>query len=97
MVLEFLAARKRVASLGSNLCTFAQKGDSVVIDLVSILEPRRGIGARVISAVTAAAAAAGARSVRVVTECENTPAWSLYQKCGFRPVLYTAAFHLVRL
>jgi GNAT superfamily N-acetyltransferase len=92
-----LGGAKRVASLGPNLCTFAHKGDSVAIDLVSILEPRRGIGARIISVVTAAAAVAGARSVRVVTECENTAAWSLYQKSGFRPVLYTAAFHLVRL
>jgi GNAT superfamily N-acetyltransferase len=92
-----LGGAKRVASLGPNLCTFSHKGDGVVIDLVSILQPRRGIGARIVSTVTAAAAAAGARSVRVVTECENTAAWSLYQKSGFKPVQYTSAFHLVRL
>jgi GNAT superfamily N-acetyltransferase len=91
-----LGGRKRVARLGPNVCTFAQQGDEVSIDLVSILEPRRGFGARIVGAVVAAAANSGASTVRVVTECENTPAWKLYLQQGFVPDHFTAAFHLVR-
>jgi GNAT superfamily N-acetyltransferase len=92
-----LDGRKRVASLGPNLCTFTYKDDGVLLDLVSILEPRRGIGSRILATVMAAAAAAGASFVRVVTECENPAAWSLYQKSGFTPIQYKAVFHFVRI
>lgn len=88
---------KRVAHIGSGVCTFSQEGEEVVIDLVSILEQRRGNGGRLLTAVLDHARESGARSVRVKTECENTGAWRLYQRKGFIPVSYTSVFHLVLL
>jgi GNAT superfamily N-acetyltransferase len=86
---------KRVAHIGSDVCTFSQDGKDVIIDLVSILEQRRGNGSRLLTAVLEHARQSGASSVRVKTECENTAAWSLYQRKGFVPATYTSAFHLV--
>jgi len=91
-----LGGMKQTASLGPNVCTFLRAENYVKIDLLSILEPRKGIGLRLVSAVVAAARTSGAESVRVVTECENPAACSLYQKAGFRKPAYTAVFHLVR-
>jgi GNAT superfamily N-acetyltransferase len=88
-----LSGSKRVAYEGESICTFSHSDNEVVIDLLSILEPRRGIGTRLVLAVLAEAAAQNARGVRVVTECENAPAWGLYQKLGFSPVEYVSAFH----
>ncbi len=91
-----VSGSKRVARAGDNLCTFSRKGGDVVIDLVSILEARRGIGTRLLRTLQAHAVATGAESIIVSTECENTPAWSLYQKMGFLPIRYTSALHLVQ-
>ena len=90
-----LGGAKQVAHIGPNLCTFSRRGDDVVIDLISILEQRRGYGARIIGAVVEYARHTGAASVRVTTECENAAAWSLYLRKGFVPEAYTSAFHLV--
>lgn len=89
-----LGGARQVAYTGPHVCTFAHKGDTVTIDLVSILEPRRGHGSSLVAAVLAHARQAGASSVVVTTECENTGAWSLYQAQGFVPVKYTSVFHL---
>lgn len=86
---------KHVAHIGPDVCTFSRVGEEVIIDLVSILEHRRGNGSRLLTAVLDHARQSGASSVRVKTECENTGAWRLYQRKGFVPVTYTSVFHLV--
>jgi GNAT superfamily N-acetyltransferase len=91
-----LGGMKQTASLGPNVCTFLHVGNGVKIDLLSILEPRKGIGLRLVSAVVAAAREKGAEWVRVVTECENPAACALYQKAGFGKPAYTSVFHFVR-
>lgn len=90
-----LSGSKKVAHIGANLCTFSYREEDAVIDLTSILEPRRGYGRRIIRSIQAAASEHGVKSVIVSTECENKAAWNLYQACGFLPVRYTSAFHLV--
>jgi len=90
-----LSGSKKVAHIGPNLCTFSYRDDNAVIDLTSILEPRRGYGRQIIRSIQSAAGKYGAQSVIVSTECENRAAWNLYQACGFVPVRYTAAFHRV--
>ena len=91
-----LGGMKQTASLGPNVCTFLRMENTVKIDLLSILEPGRGIGLRLVSAVVTASRASGAECVRVVTECENPAACNVYQKAGFGKPAYTAVFHLVR-
>jgi GNAT superfamily N-acetyltransferase len=90
-----LGGAKNVASLGRNFCTFAIKEDRLIIDLVSILDPRQGLGSRILTSVLNHARKLGLRSVSVTTECENVAAWSLYVKQGFVPVSYTACFQYV--
>lgn len=92
-----LGGGKQAAHIGPNICTFSRSGEAVTIDLVSILEPRRGYGARLIRAVLEHARQTGASGVRVTTECENTPACALYQREGFVPMTYTSVFHLVMM
>ncbi len=87
---------KLVAATGQDFCSFFETPTAAVIDLVSILEPRRGNGSKVVAAVLAHAKAAGLTEVRVTTECENTPALRLYHRLGFTVATYTAALHLVR-
>ena len=87
---------KLAATTGPDFCSFSETPTAAVIDLVSILEPRRGTGSKVVAAVLAYARAAGLSEVRVTTECENTPALHLYLRLGFTVATYTAALHLVR-
>ncbi len=91
-----LSGGREVAHIGAQVCTFSRQSDEIVIDLVSILQPRRGYGSRLMSAVVEHARQTGATRVRVTTECENTAGWSLYLKLGFLPARYNAVFHLVR-
>lgn len=91
-----LAGRKRVAHDGRNFCTYAERPDGWSIDLVSVLDPGRGIGARILAALVARAGGRGAPSFSVVTECENRAAWRLYLKSGFAPARFVSVFHKVR-
>jgi hypothetical protein len=86
---------KMTARLGDNVCTFACRENELVIDLMSVLEPRKGIGQRLLASILAYAFEKRIARVRVTTECENLPAWNLYQKCGFLPISYTSVYHLV--
>jgi len=92
-----LGGGKKVAHVGPDVCTFSQNGGDVIIDLVSILEKGRGTASRLLADVLEYARQSGASTVHVKTECENTGAWSLYQRLGFVPVTYTSAFHLVMM
>lgn len=86
---------KMTARSGVNVCTFSIEGDEAVIDLMSVLESGQGLGTRLLAAVLRYARRNALRQARVTTECENLPAWRLYQKSAFVPVGYTTALHLV--
>lgn len=89
---------KEVVHRGPNFCTFSMSDDgSAVIDLLSVLEPRQGIGEALVAGTLFAARERGAARLHVKTECENYPAWNLYLKTGFLPSSFTPAFHLVRV
>lgn len=89
-------ARLDVAHVDGDFCTFKIRDGRVVIDLVSVLNPGRGVGRRLVRAVVARAAALGSPTVEVVTECENRPAWRLYAAERFAVERYVQVFHLVR-
>ena len=80
---------------GANVCTFRVNRYELTIDLLSVLEGGRGIGTRLLAAVADYAGQQAARLVTVTTECENVPAWRLYQKSAFLPLGYTKVFHYV--
>jgi GNAT superfamily N-acetyltransferase len=90
--------RQQVIHIGSDICTFAMRDDgSVLIDIVSVLRHRMGIGKSLIGGLINESRRLGARSLHVTTECQNVPAWNLYKTVGFQPAGFTAAMHLVRI
>lgn len=90
------AGRHRIAYLAEGFVTFKADGDVVNIDLVSVLAKGKGVGQRLLKTVKAHALDLGCSRIRVTTECENAPAFHLYQKLGFRVVRFTSALHFAR-
>ena len=80
-----LSGRCKLAVIGSDFCSFKDKGAELVIDLLSCLETGRGHASGLLQAVLAHARDKGAERVRVVTEAENRPAMRTYRRNGFRP------------
>jgi len=78
---------------GDGLVSFYPEGDKVVVDLLSVLNPRQGLGTALMRRVFDWSLANGVHRVEVTTECENLPAWLFYQKCGFRLTGTIAVFH----
>lgn len=80
---------------GESFVSFKLDGTEAVVDIVSVLEHRRGVGSSLLRRVFAAAARAGCARLVVTTEIENEPACRLYAKSGFRPAACFSRFHYV--
>ncbi len=80
-------------SLESGFVCFRVLEGKAVIDLFSVLEPRRGIGAALMNLVLDYCATQGLQWVEVVTGCENLPACLFYQKMGFLLFGSIGVFH----
>jgi ribosomal protein S18 acetylase RimI-like enzyme len=91
------AGFRKVVHIGPNICTFRREEQDLVIDLLSVLETGCGIAKRLLAGVAAYGSTTGASAIRVVTECENRPAWRLYLGRKFTPVEFTTVFHSVIL
>jgi GNAT superfamily N-acetyltransferase len=90
--------RKQVIHIGYDICTYSVREDgSVIIDIVSVLRHRMGIGKSLIGALVNECRRLGAPALHVTTECQNIPAWTLYRNSGFQPAGFTSAMHLVRI
>ena len=87
---------KDVVHVDQHFCTMSVNGSAARIDLVSVLEPRRGLGRMLVDGACRLADERGAETLSVTTECENRSAWRLYQRCGFVPTDFVAVFHLVQ-
>lgn len=93
-IVNSLSGRKRVAAIGRNFCTFADRDGERVIDLLSVLDKRRGYARRLLSRLIADAQAAGLRGVRVVTEVENAASMAAYRQVGFVVSGFLVCLHL---
>ena len=95
-----LSGRCKLAAIGSDFCSFKDKGPEIVIDLLSCLDTGRGHASGLLQAVLTYGRDKGAERVRVVTEAENLPAMRTYRRNGFRPSVSeggtTLVLHLVR-
>jgi len=87
----------QVALHGENFCSFKEGPDALIIDLLSVLDKRRGIGRALVSAVLGLARRRGWPKVQVVTECGNEAAWRLYLSCGFSVSGFANCLHFVEL
>jgi len=91
-----LGGAKQVVHVGDDFCTMTVAGAVGKIDLVSVLQQGQGRGRQLVESACRLAVESGAERLLVTTECENTRAWTLYQRCGFVPFEFTSVFHLVR-
>lgn len=89
-----LSGRKRVVAIGRNFCTFEDCDGARVIDLLSVLDKRRGHARRLVSKLVSDAKRAGLREVRVVSEVENTASNAVYRQNGFTYALFMTCLHL---
>lgn len=87
---------KHVVHVDDDFCTLSVSERIATIDLVSVLNPGRGIGGALVGRACALAFDRGATEIAVTTECENSRAWQLYVRAGFLPARFAAAFHLVQ-
>jgi ribosomal protein S18 acetylase RimI-like enzyme len=66
------------------MATYEVEGTEAELVTIDALQPGAGVGRRLLDAVAAAARAAGAERLRVMTTNDNLPALRLYQRAGFR-------------
>ncbi len=90
-----LSGRMKVAAIGANFCSFTEREAAFTIDLLSVLDQRRGIGRSLVESVLEHAARQGSGEVHVVTECANVAAWRLYLSCGFAVQEFLNCYHFV--
>jgi hypothetical protein len=88
-----LSGSKRVAFAGANFCTFADNGPSRRIDLLSVLDKRKGHARALLSALLANALLEKCTGVHVVTEAENEAALAVYRTVGFLIKKFINVFH----
>lgn len=82
---------------GESFISFRIADREAVVDIVSVLVHRRGVGSALMRRVFAAAARARCRRLVVTTEVENEPACRMYAKNGFVPEAHFSRFHYVAL
>ena len=85
--------RRRVAAIGHDFITFADTGAVRTIDLVSVLQKRRGRAAAMLAALLADAKKTGKSAVLVRTEAENAGALAAYRRAGFAITDFVNVFH----
>lgn len=78
------------------LLTLGEKNGRANIGLLAVDSTARGqrVGQQLIAAAVAQATAWGHTELQVVTQRANEPAYSFYQKCGFKPVHEEHIYHL---
>ena len=90
---SFSFPNKAVYALESGLCIPQLKKDILKIDLVSVLEKRKGVGTRLIGHILAQASEAKISRVEVTTESNNEGAINIYTRNGFREKARTSCLH----
>jgi RimJ/RimL family protein N-acetyltransferase len=85
----------KVAVIGRNLCTFKEKEEKIIIDLISVLDKKQGIAVMLLSAINNHAFDHQYGMVIALTEAENVPALRLYQRMGFEVSGFYSCFHMI--
>ena len=85
---------KTIYSLQSGLCITQLKQDILKIDLLSVLEKRKGLGSRLIGHALAQASQGKISYVEVTTESHNKGAIKVYTRNGFQEKKRLSCLHL---
>lgn len=84
-----------IAHIGNNFCSFKVQDSLIKIDLLSILDKRKGYAKDLLSVINNFAIKNNIQTISVVTECENLPAYKTYTNFGFVPDKYMSCFHYI--
>jgi hypothetical protein len=85
---------KTIYSLQSGLCITHLRQDVLKIDLVSVLEKRKGVGSRLIGHTLAQASQGKIPCIEVTTESHNKGAIKVYTRNGFQEKTRLSCLHL---
>jgi GNAT superfamily N-acetyltransferase len=85
---------KRIASVNRNFVSFEDTQGVRWIDLVSVLDKRAGIAARLLGTIVEDARRRSLKEVKVVTDADNIAALRAYRAAGFQPERALVVFHL---
>ena len=85
---------KTIYSLQSGLCITHQKKNILKIDLVSVLEKKKGVGSRLIEHTLAQSSQTKVSCVEVTTEAHNTGAIKVYTRNGFAEQARSSCLHM---
>lgn len=90
---SFKFKSKSIYSLDSALCITQLKKNILKIDLLSVLDKRKGLGTQMINHILAHASGAGFSSVEVTTEADNAGAIQVYTRNGFQEKKLSSCLH----
>ena len=90
---SFSYTNKKVYSLASGLCITQIKQDTLKIDILSVLEKRKGFGTRITGHILAHAAETQVPRIEVTTESDNKGALKTYSRNGFQEKQKVSCFH----
>lgn len=88
-----LNGKKQVCYIGNNFCTYSHDQDVLTVDLVSVLDKRKGYGQALLTNLSQQCLKLGCSQIQVTTEEQNQAARNLYQLCGFNQTTANSVFH----
>lgn len=86
----------KIAHIGNDFCTFKIDANTVVLDLLSVLNKKQGIAKKLLQAVEHWSFENNINTIIVGTESENTIALGLYKKYGFIADSFISCFTLIK-
>ena len=90
---SFKFKNKSIYSLDSALCITQLKKNVLKIDLLSVLDKRKGLGTQMIEHILAHTSEAEFSSVEVTTEADNAGAIKVYTQNGFQEKTLSSCLH----
>jgi hypothetical protein len=90
-----LSGGKRVVHIGRNFCSFSDTSSMRSIDLLSVIDKRRGYATSLLDTLIDDARSSGLRQLHVVTEVENAAALDLYRRFSIEIKTFHNCFHLI--
>ncbi len=86
----------KIAWLNNDFCSFKEREEEIIIDLISVLEKGKNTGTRILKELMHYGAANNFKKIKVVTECENHISVAFYQKNNFKISKFTSCFHFIK-
>jgi len=86
----------KIICRGNDFCSFKEKNDGAVIDLLSVLEKRKRTGSRLLQGLKSYSRSKGLKKISVITECENRAGFFCYTQNGFSVSRFLSCFHYVK-